>query len=252
MKDKKQIKEIIRKIVFCIAVVVFIWSAYKLFSIFNEYRKNAKTYKEIEAFAPQGVGEGGQGVEAFEFKPENYEELSKINNEFRGWINIPNTKVYYPLVQGTDNEYYLTHNFKKEYNAGGGVFISCDNKEPFKDKNTIIHGHYMKDGSMFGSLHSYKDEGFAKENNKFYITTKDGVLEYQMFSMYIEKASSAPYQYSFASDKEYVDYINGLKGKSKYDFGVNNLSKDDKIVTLSTCSYEIEDARLIIHGRLVK
>lgn len=249
-------KEIIRKILFFIALTIFIWSCFKLFNIFNEYRKNAKSYDEIEQFAPQvdieGAGGEGQMVKPYEFKAEDYEKLYAINNEFKGWLMIPNTKVNYPVAQGKDNEFYLTHNFKKESNAGGGIFISSDNKNPFEDKNTIIHGHYMKDKSMFGSLHSFKDSNFAKENNKFYVTTKEGVLEYEIFSIYIEKANTEPYRYSFASDEQYVEFLNGLRSKSNVDMGVANLTKDDKIVTLSTCSYEKEDYRLLIHGRLVK
>lgn len=249
----KNWKEIIRKIIFFIALIVFIWSSYELFTIFNEYRKNAKSYKEVEQYAPQ-IAENEAGSEEnkpYVFTEEDYNKLYEINNDFRGWITIPNTKVNYPLVQGQDNEYYLTHNFKKEYNAGGGIFISYDNKDPFNGKNTIIHGHYMKDKSMFGSLHNYKGGEFANANNKFYITTKDGTLEYEIFSIYIEEANTNPYRFSFKSDEEYVEYLNQLKNKSMHKLVDYNLSSEDKIVTLSTCSYEKKDYRLLIHGKLI-
>ena len=249
-------KEIIRKILFLIALSIFIGSSIKLFNVFNEYRKNAKSYDEIEQFSPQinieGAGSEGQMVKSYEFKAEDYEKLYEINDEFKGWLMIPNTKVNYPLVHGKDNEFYLTHNFKKEKNAGGGIFISSDNQNPFEDKNTVIHGHYMKDKSMFGSLHSFKDRNFARENNKFYVTTKDGAMEYEIFSIYVEKANPEPYSYSFVSDEQYAEFLNTLKNKSNFDMGVTNLTKDDKIVTLSTCSYEQKDYRLVLHGRLVK
>ena len=248
-----KIKEIIRRIIFFVALIVFIWSVYELFTIFNEYRKNANTYKEVEQYAPQVV-ESEDGTEEDKpnvFTKEDYDKLHEINNDFRGWITIPNTKVNYPLLQGQDNKYYLTHNFKKEYNPGGGIFISYDNEDPFNEKNTIIHGHYMKDKSMFGSLHNYKDLDFAKENNKFYITTKDGTLEYEIFSVYIEEANINPYRFSFNSDNEYVEYINDLKNKSMHKLVDYNLTSEDKIVTLSTCSYEKKNYRLLIHGKLM-
>ena len=253
----KKWREVIRKIIFVIALIVFIWSAYELFTIFNEYRKNASSYKDIEQYAPQVVENNDnnpkdkEDVKAYVFKEEDYNKLYEINNEFKGWIMIPGTKVNYPVLQGEDNDYYLTHNFKKEYNAGGGIFISCDNPDPFNEKNTIIHGHYMKDKSMFGSLHSYKDGEFAKLNNKFYITTKDGTLEYEIFSIYIEQANTNPYRFNFSSDEEYVKYLNELKNKSMHKLVDYELTGRDKIVTLSTCSYEQENNRLLIHGKLI-
>ena len=252
MKESKvSIKEIIRRIIFIVALVVFIGSAFKLLTIFNEYRKNSKSYKEVQEYAPEVVVDEGSGEEQFVFNQEDYDKLFAINNEFKGWIRVPNTKVNYPVVQASDNDYYLTHNFKKEVNDGGAIFLTYENKAPFEDRNTIIHGHHMKDGSMFASLEELKDETFFRANNRVYINTRDQVLEYEIFSVYAETANIDPYRDGFSSDEDYIGYLNSLKGKSMFNVDMPEFNKDDKIITLSTCTYEIEDGRLLVHGRLV-
>ena len=109
----------------------------------------------------------------------------------------------------------------------------------------------MKDGSMFASLNKYKEPEFIENNKKIYISTKDEVFEYEIFSVYVEEASSDPYKYSFASDEEYVNYLKGLNERSYTRIDTNEFTKDDKIITLSTCSYEVTDGRLLVHARLI-
>lgn len=254
MKKKSNKKEIIRRIILVIAIITLVVSGYKLFSIWNEYHKNAKTYDEVREYSPQSNSDEGteDPVEKYRFKQEDFDKLFNINNDFKGWITVPNTNVDYPIVQTTDNEYYLHHNFKKEYNEGGAIFIASENSNPFKDENTVIHGHHMRDGSMFASLEKYKDKSFLDSNNKIYITTKDNVYEYEIFSVYVIEANSNPYKINLSSGDEYVKYLNELKNSSMYQIDTPEFTKDDRIITLSTCSYEVEDGRLLVHGRLVK
>lgn len=254
MKSKNKRKgNIIRKIIFIIALVVFIGSGYKLFTIWNEYHKNEVVYDEIkEKFGPEKVVDKG-GEEKYKFTQEDYDGLLAINSDFKGWIYVPNTNVDYPIVQSKDNDYYLHHNFYNEYNDGGAIFIASEIENPFADKNTIIHGHHMNDGSMFASLKEFKDsKEFFDKNRKIYITTKDDVLVYEIFSVYYQVANTDPYKYGFASDEDYVNFLNGLKEKSLYSVDMEPFTKDDKIVTLSTCTYEVNDGRLLVHGRLIQ
>lgn len=252
MRNKKNIsiKEIIRSIVFVIALLVFIGSAYKLYSIWNEYNKNSTAYEELREYSPEEITKE-DGKISYKIKPEDYQKLFDINSDLKGWITIPNTDVNYPIVQTTDNSYYLTYNFNKEENDGGAIFIASENATPFKERNTIIHGHHMKDGSMFASLRSYKEPSFLESNNKIYISTKDEVLIYEIFSVYVEKASSDPYKYSFSNDEEYVSYLKSLNENSYTRIDTNEFTKDDQIITLSTCTYEVEDGRLLVHARLI-
>jgi len=249
MKKKVSKKEFLRKVIFSISLIVFIVCGYKLYNIWSEYNKNSKVYEETREFSPEQAASENGDIR-YEFKAEDYNNLLAINSDFKGWISINDTGINYPVVKTDNNEFYLTHNFKKEENAGGAIFISSNNIAPFSDKNTIIHGHHMKDGSMFADLKKYKDENFVK-SHPIYISTKDKVLKYEVFTVFIEKADNGSYQNGFSSYEEYVSYINKLKTKSLFNIEVGKFIQEDKIITLSTCDYDVDDGRLLVCGRLV-
>lgn len=254
-KDKKKIaiKEIFRKIIFFISLCVFLVSGFKLFTIVRDYKQNADYYKELQKYAPTRVVEE-DGYIHYVMDTNNFETLKDINDEFKGWITLENTKVNYPIVQNEDNDYYLTKSLHKEPVNGGSIFLGAGLKSPFEDnRNTIVHGHHMKNGSMFGTLKKYKKEEFFNNNKTIYISVRDKTYEYEIFSVYIEKVSSEPYKNRFEDDNEYIDYLSDLEEKSLYtNEDISSFSAEDKIITLSTCSYEFKDARQIIHGKLIK
>ncbi|MBE6049682.1 MAG: class B sortase [Clostridium sp.] len=253
MSKKGTIKEVLRKIMFFISLIVFCVCSFKLYNIWKEYHDNSKSYDEVREFAPEKVEESNNDETPekpkFVFEKEDYDSLLAMNSDFKAWIYIPNTEISYPVVQTDNNDYYLKHNFKKENNSGGAIFISSNNREPFVEKNTIMHGHHMRDGSMFASLMKFKEEDFAK-GTPIYINTKDELLQYEVFSVFYETANNDSYQSGFTNDDQYLDYLNNLKGKSLFDLG-KNLIKDDKIITLSTCDYDVDDGRLLVCARLV-
>ena len=104
----------------------------------------------------------------------DFEALKKINPEIIAWIRIPDTRIDYPVVQGTDNEYYLKHTFKKTEHVAGSIFLDKDNSPDFTNRKTILYGHNMKDGSMFQGLHKYESESYLQEHNKVYLYLPDG------------------------------------------------------------------------------
>lgn len=251
-KKKTSVGDVIRRIIFVIALAVFLVSGYKLFTMWKEYHDNRKAYDTVQKYAPEKVKDE-DGEDTYRFTPEDFAKLYEVNNDLKAWIYIPKTEVNYPVVQTTDNDYYLHHNFNKEANAGGCIFIASENKDPFNEQNTTIHGHHMKDGSMFASLKNFEEKKFFKKNKTIYITTKTEVLKYEVFSVYYQKANNEPYATDFTDDNEYVDFLNGLKSKSLYQRkGMTDFTAKDRIITLSTCNYEVSDGRLLVHARLVK
>ena len=102
--------------------------------------------------------------------------LQAVNPDVIAWIDIPGLSVSYPVVQGEDNSYYLHHLFTGEYNSSGSIFADCHNQPDFTDQNTIIYGHNMKNGSMFGTLSHYQDQVLWEENPYFYLYVPGKVL----------------------------------------------------------------------------
>ncbi len=165
-------------------------------------------------------------------------ELKEQNKDTVGWIVFDNMDLSYPIMQGTDNDYYLTHTFSGETNSAGSIFMETENASDFEDYHTIIYGHNMRNLSMFGKLKKYKtEEDFYEEHQYFTIYTQDEVYRYQIFAYYDIPETDIIYTIGFLPDAEFKDFIDTMKRRSYYDTGVE-VTEEDKIITLSTCSNE--------------
>ena len=257
--NKNSFKEVIRKIIFFISLCVFLYSAFNLFLIVRDYYENYKYYSAIQKEYGPTLVDDNLG-KRYVMDPIKFDELKEKNNDFKGWITVENTTANYPIMQSDDNEYYLEHCLDKYLLTGGSIFLGANNNDDFNDRNTTIHGHHMKNGSMFGQLYKYKWKGlFSREydffnNNKIvYISTRDHTYEYEIFSVYVEKVSNAPYKNRFEKDEDYLNFLKGLKEKSLVqNDDIKEFTPNDKIVTLSTCDYSMDDGRLLIHAKLIK
>lgn len=243
-------KEGLRKIIFCISLIVFLVAGYKLFTIVWAYKQNADYYNNLRQYAPKLVQVDGE--DTYKFMNDDYETLYNMNDEFKAWIMVPGTDVNYPVMKGQDNDYYLSRDLNKDILDGGSIFFAYDIPNQLDSLNTVIHGHHMKNGSMFGTLKKYNKQDFFNNNPYIYVVTKDKTYKYEIFSVYTDSVSTDPYKYGFASSSEFVQYLNDLNDKSLFQREMDPFTDKDKIVTLSTCSYDFNDARMLIHGRLVK
>ncbi|MDL2301378.1 class B sortase, partial [Lachnospiraceae bacterium OttesenSCG-928-D06] len=176
-------------------------------------------------------------------------ELQQDNPDTIGWFAFDNLDISYPLMQGTDNDYYLNHTFSGEKNSAGSIFMEAVNHPDLSDTHTIIYGHNMKNLSMFGSLRSYKTEDFYEGNEYFTIYTLDGVYRYQIFSYYDISEYGDIYKIWYTYDDDFEELIKSMKRRAYYDTGVK-IYKYDQIVTLSTCS--TEGNRFVVHGKLLE
>ena len=182
-----------------------------------------------------------------------FEELSNINDETVGWITVNKTKVNYPVVQHTDNNYYLKHDFKKNNNAYGWIFMDYRNNIYNMSDNTILYGHNsVKDAMMFGSLRYTTNESWYKNSENQIITfnTKVKNMKWRIFSIYRIPVTNDYLYANFADRSEYQTFLNTLKGRSIYDFGVE-VNSNDHILTLSTCGTSVAQ-RMVIHAVLIK
>ncbi len=187
-----------------------------------------------------------------DFLNVNFDELLLRNRETVGWIKMGNTKIDYPLVQTTDNKYYLTHSFDKTKNKAGWVFSDFRNNLDFLNNNTIIYGHRRLDMSMFGSLINILDSSYIddKENQLIKISTPNTNMLWQVISVYSIPKESYYITAHFASDEEYQVFLNTILERSIFDFKTT-LNTDDKILTLSTCQ-DNDGMRIVLHARLIK
>ena len=178
----------------------------------------------------------------------NEEELKSINSNYEMWIQIPNTEINYPIVQAEDNEYYLKHNFKNESNMSGTIFVDYRNNID-EDKNIIVYGHNMRNGTMFNNITKFKEDSFFNSNDTINIIRNNTLYQYEIFSVYVEDESKVSLDIEFIDDEAFVKYVSNEGLKSMYNKDIT-ISKEDKIITLVTCSYEYTGARTILVAKL--
>lgn len=173
--------------------------------------------------------------------------LKEINKDIVGWIYFENIDINYPIVKGENNSYYLEHTFKNTENNSGSIFMDYRNDYEFNDPNTIIYGHNMRNGSMFGSLMKIMNEDTYRENTKFWILTNNNKYKCEIFSAYIDESTSESYKLGFENKEEYNEYLNRIVEKSLYITGINP-TQDDSVITLSTCATAEGSSRFIVHA----
>lgn len=249
-------RKIINIILVAIIIVCLSIIGYKYYN----YNKDDKLNSEIQDLQPvineasdldnnsSGENDGqDQSKEGNYVNSANEEELKSINSDYKMWIQIENTNINYPVVQGSDNDYYLKHNFRKESNISGTVFVESAN-DIDNDKNIILYGHNMRNGTMFNNITNYKEESFFNEDNKISIIMNNTLYEYEVFSVYVKNVSEVNLAIGFANEDEFINYAYNEADESLYKKDVD-FSAEDNLITLVTCSYEFTDARTIVVAR---
>jgi len=182
----------------------------------------------------------------------DFNNLLSINTDTVGWISVPNTSIHYPVVKHSDNKFYLNHSFDKSYNKAGWIFADYRNKFDGTDKNIIVYGHNRVDNSMFATLaNTQKKYWYSNPSNK-YITFNNPngqIYVYEIFSAYTIKSETYYLTTTFKDDNDYQNFLNTMKNRSIYNFGVNVTAKD-KILTLSTCDSSGK-SRIIVHAKRI-
>ena len=195
---------------------------------------------------------GGGGTSAYYTNyTQVFDELLKKNDQTVGWIQINNTRVNYPIVQATDNNYYLNHDFNKKKNSMGWIYMDYRNSNKDLSANTIIYGHNINAGIMFGTLvNALYPKWYNKEQNRIItFNTPYANMKWQVFSIYKIKTTTDYLDSDFDNDEAYQNFINLIKGRSITNFGVD-VNPGDKILTLSTCASNT--TKIVIHAKLIE
>lgn len=180
-----------------------------------------------------------------------FSKLQQINPDIIGWVKIPNTVIDYPVLRGKDNEYYLTHSADREIVRNASIFMDYRNNVKIPDFNTVLYGHNMHDGTMFAYLSEYKRESFFKTHPFVYFDTPYIRGIWQVFSIYVTDTDFDYIRIGFKNADERAGFIDSICKKSIF---LNNIkvTPEDRILTLSTCSYEFKNARTVIHAKLLR
>lgn len=253
-KKRSGQRNVISIVIFIIALAVFVYALVRLGMIFWEYAEGQRSYDDLMEFtSTTQVGGGGDtsGLSAPEEFTVDFDALKEVNSDVVGWIRFENMDISYPIVHGTDNDYYLTHTFDKQAIKCGSIFMEAENAADFSDDNTFIYGHNMKDKSMFAKLNQFKDEQIYKENPEFLIYTESGIYRYSIFSCYVADVSWDSFTYQFGSEEQYGQWLQTVKGRSIYETGITP-GQDQKTVTLMTCTSGGDHYRFLVHGVLTE
>lgn len=190
---------------------------------------------------------------------DKVKELQQENADVKGWVRIDDTNINYPLLQTDNNDYYLTHNYKKEYSMYGSIFINsnCDIKN--ENGNIIIYGHNMKDNQMFRDLLKYQDKSFYEQHPIIKIATEESEEQYEIIYTFKsrifyqdEKNVFRFYRYyNFEDEREYNEYINNCRKIQLYDTE-KTATYGEQLITLITCEYSQENGRMVVVGKKIQ
>ena len=184
------------------------------------------------------------------------EKLQEQNSDIVGWIEVEGTNINYPVLQGEDNSYYMNHNYKKEENTYGSIFLDKDYDWSIPSSNLLLYGHNLQNGELFHDILNYKDKSYYEEHPVIRFTTEKEDSEFEIISAFYSrvyyKSETNVFRYYYFinadNEEEYNEFVENAKEASIYDTG-NTAEYGDQLITLSTCSYHTEDGRFAVVAR---
>ena len=247
---------------------IFSFSAYEVYSWYNDNKevdnisddvlKNTKVKEKKDnnntenVNPPDGISNDYWDYIKINLLEVDFNELLRKNPDTVGWIEVKGTNINYPIVQTTDNSYYLTHAFDKTKNEAGWVFMDYRNDAVNFNQNTILYAHSRLTGSMFGSLKNILESSWYtnKNNHIIRLSTPTENTMWQVFSVYTIPKESYYITPSFNSTEAYREFLNTMKIRSEVEFSAE-VNTNDKILTLSTCKDNFGN-RVVMHAKLIK
>lgn len=256
-QKKKKKSDVLLTIALIVAIAVFCYAAFNLYHIYTEYKKGTDEYNQIEEMAvtERDADSGEVAGPNAQLKPPievDFDKLKSVNEDVVGWIYVDALPdISYPIVKGKDNQTYLHQTYEKNYNFAGTIFVDYENSGDFSDCNTLVYGHNMKNGSMFGHLKKFReDDRLYKQDKYFWILTPERNYRYEIISAYTTGVNSDTYTLFKGPGEEFEKYLETIKGYSEIQTDDTDLTIKDKIVTLSTCTGN-ESTRFVVQGKRV-
>lgn len=228
-----------------LAAAVFLLSAYKIFATLIDYRRAEDSYGSLIS---QVVKREEQSASETPITVD-FDELLKQNSDAVGWIYCENTPINYPILQSSDNNYYLRRMINRKYSSSGSVFMDYRSAADFSSLNSIVYGHNMKNDTMFGTFPKYENQEYYDAHPVIWLLTPQRNFKIELLAGYVTSSTSEAYNEIF-SKNELKKHIDNAVEKSSFK-STADLTGVEKIITLSTCSYEYSNARYVLIGSLI-
>lgn len=254
-----------RKLLCVILTLIFAFVAFFAgYQIIREYRErqiSVNVYTDLDKYVSTPVttvdtdeNESDMSLSEETETPSDapeidFDALLSINSDCVGWIYIPKTEISYPIVQGSDNSYYLKHLFDGKWNSSGCIILDYRVDTSLSDRHSIIYGHHMKNGTMFSGLTKYKEQNHYENHSVGYIITPEQTYKIEFFAGYVADVTDSAWKIDFESDEDFENWIEEANKKSWFTSDISP-AVTDRILTLSTCSYEFDNARFVLLGVL--
>ena len=242
---------------------IFLFSGFRFLGLLNTYQEGKDSYQSLEQYVsqetvmPTTAPSLPDSTEPSQTQPTqppdvsawpvvDFEGLKQINPDIVGWILIEGTNINYPIVQAEDNDYYLDHLFDGSYNKAGCIFLDYRCAPDLSDNHSILYGHHMRDFSMFTQLINYKDPAFYDAHPTALIVSENAYYRIQFFSGYVTNNEDNAWDVTLTPD-DFPGWLADIQSKSC--FTPQLLPPEDaRILTLSTCTYEFNSAKFVLHG----
>lgn len=262
-------RDVVRKVVVLVAIAAFIVSAGYLISVVTAGMENDISNTKIQQIAhPDGSGTGETTSDGEPLPSEDWDALKAINDEIVGWVELKGTPINYPVLlhEGDDEnyQYYIDHTYEKERSNYGSIFVDYRSTEGVNSKNVTLHGHNMLNGSMFHELVNYAEShsftpklDYYKEHAVISFNTPEGDSQWKVISVFktntyfIHGEFFNYMQGSFNSDAEFMNFVYNVRIRSMFNTPVT-VNENDRLLTLSTCSYEFTGFRTVVVARKVR
>lgn len=252
-----------RKIILMLLCLVFVgitlYFGLGFYRQWREYKEGEQVYENLTQYVQPATQPAAAGEETLALAEEetedtawptvDFEALREINPDIVGWIMIEGTDVNYPVVQGPDNSYYLYRLFDGTSNGAGSIFMDYRNDPALGQRNTVLYGHHMQNGTMFQQITKYKDQSFYETHPTGMLLTPSGNYKIHFVAGYVTNMNSDAWKLEFADDEEFSLWLERAIAQSAFTATVTPQA-GDRVITLSTCTYEYDDARFILVGIL--
>ncbi len=247
-KKKKKLSKAGRWILDLILIAALLtagYSGYRIYSAMHAYQESEQEYTVIRGEVMNSE------IKISDYRHDiNWEKLQAINPDVVGWISMKDSTIDYPIVQGNDNVYYLNHLINGRESNAGTIFIDVNNSDPFNDRNTVLYGHHMlSDPKMFAELENYENQSYYDTHKTLIIETPDKVYELQVVAGIKTVGTGGYVRLGFENDDAFLNYVYSFTSRSTFTSDVS-VAAGDRLILLSTCSYEQNDGRYALLCRI--